>query len=197
MNFLAHLYLSKSNKNIIIGNFIADAVKGKKHQNYPKEIQAGILLHRAIDSYTDTHSIVRKSMKRLHERYRHFDGVIIDILYDHFLAKNWKNYSEIPLKLYAENMYYFLNENSPIFPLKAQNILPYMIKHNWLTSYASLVGIEKVLNGMNNRTKGISQMNLAINDLKQHYGEFEEDFTIFFKDLIQYTEIKTSELLEI
>ena len=105
MNFLAHLYLSKNNKNILIGNFIADAVKGKKYQNYSKEIQAGILLHREIDNYTDAHPVVRKSKQRLNKRYKHYDGVIIDILYDHFLAKNWHNYSDIPLDIYAENVY--------------------------------------------------------------------------------------------
>ncbi len=195
MNFLAHLFLSKNNKNILIGNFIADAVKGKDHENYPKEIQSGILLHRAIDYYTDTHPIVRKSKRRLHERYDHYAGVIIDILYDHFLAKNWRNYSEIPLTIYADNVYSFLQDNIETFPTEIQKLLPFMVEHNWLVSYASLDGIEKVLIGMNKRTKGISKMDMAIGDLVQHYEEFESDFTIFFKDLVQFSEEKTINLL--
>ncbi|WP_372769427.1 ACP phosphodiesterase [Lutibacter sp.] len=195
MNFLAHLYLSKNNKNILIGNFIADAVKGKKHENYPKEIQSGILLHRAIDYFTDTHPIARKSKRRLHERYDHYDGVIIDILYDHYLAKNWRHYSEIPLDIYANSVYTFFQANIGIFPAKIQKLLPYMIEYNWLVSYASLEGIEKVLIGMNKRTKGVSKMDMAIGDLVQHYEEFESDFTVFFKDLIQFTEEKTIILL--
>jgi len=195
MNFLAHLYLSKNNKNILIGNFIADAVKGKKHADYSKEIQAGILLHREIDNYTDNHPIVRKSKRRLHERYNHYDGVIIDILYDHFLAKNWDNYSEIPLEIYANSVYTFLEENKEKFPTKIQHILPYMIEYNWLIAYASLNGIERVLQGMNKRTKGISKMDLAINDLKLFYKEFEKDFTQFFKELEKFTEEKTTILL--
>ena len=195
MNFLAHLYLSKSNENIIIGNFIADAVKGKKYNNYPKEIKAGILLHREIDNYTDNHPIVKKSKRRLKERYRHYNGVIIDILYDHFLAKNWKKYSEIPLNIYAKNIYSFLEKNNEALPLRAQNMLPYMIEFNWLVSYASVNGIARVLTGMNKRTKGISQMDLAIEDLKLHYNEFEEDFTSFFIDLIEFSTIKTNLLL--
>ena len=191
MNFLAHLYLSKNNKNILIGNFIADAVKGNKHNNYPPEIQAGILLHREIDNYTDNHPIVRKSKRRLHERYNHYGGVIIDILYDHYLAKNWASYSEIPLDVYANNVYSFLNENTQSFPDKIQKILPYMIEYNWLEAYASTDGIEIVLKGMNKRTKGISKMDLAIEDLKLHYKEFEEDFTSFFKDLELFTNQKT------
>tara|TARA_R110001583_G_scaffold412_4_gene3886 strand:+ start:31697 stop:32290 length:594 start_codon:yes stop_codon:yes gene_type:complete len=195
MNFLAHLYLSKNNKNILIGNFIADAVKGKKHENYPKEIQAGILLHREIDNYTDNHLIVRKSKRRLHERYNHYDGVIIDILYDHYLAKNWLNYSKIPLEIYAANTYTFLQENIEIFPEKIQKLLPSMIQYNWLVNYASLEGIERVLQGMNRRTKGISKMDLAIEDLNLYYKEFEQDFITFFEDLRNFTKEKTSLLI--
>jgi acyl carrier protein phosphodiesterase len=195
MNFLAHLYLSKNNKNILIGNFISDAVKGKAYKNYPKEIKAGILLHREIDHFTDTHPIVRESMRRLHPRYRHYDGVIIDILYDHFLAKNWANYSEIPLEVYAENIYAFLSENIETFPEELQKLLPNMIQYNWLVNYASMEGIERVLSGMNRRTKGISKMDLAIEDLKLHYTEFEEDFTLYFKELQAFSDEKTTFLL--
>ncbi|WP_457610860.1 acyl carrier protein phosphodiesterase [Lutibacter sp.] len=195
MNFLAHIYLSKNNKNILIGNFIADAVKGNKFNNFPAEIKAGILLHRAIDNYTDKHPIVRKSKRRLHKRYKHYDGVIIDILYDHFLAKNWHNYSKIPLEVYANNVYSFLQENNELFPTKIQNILPYMIEYNWLVAYASIEGIGKILQGMNKRTKGVSKMDMAIEDLKLYYTEFESDFTTFFIELEQFTKEKTTLLL--
>lgn len=195
MNFLAHLYLSKDNKNILIGNFISDAIKGKDYKNYPKEIRAGILLHREIDTFTDTHPIVKKSMRRLNKRYRHYNGVIIDILYDHYLAKNWHNYSEIPLELYAENVYSFLNKNIATFPEELQHLLPNMIQYNWLVNYASIEGIDRVLKGMNKRTKGISKMDLATEDLKLHYSEFEADFTAFFKELMDFTTEKTTYLL--
>ena len=145
MNFLAHLYLSKNNKNILIGNFIADAVKGSDFKKFPEEIQAGILLHREIDNYTDTHLIVKTSKRRLNLQYRHYKGVIIDIFYDHFLAKNWQQYSDTPLAVYAENVYGFLQENKEIFPERIQKFLPYMIEYNWLVSNASIPGIEKIL----------------------------------------------------
>ena len=195
MNFLAHLYLSKDNKNILIGNFISDAVKGKAYKKYPKEIQVGLILHRNIDNFTDTHPIVKRSMHRLNPRYRHFDGIIIDILYDHFLAKNWSKYSNIPLEIYAQNVYSFLSENVESFPEELQNLLPSMIKYNWLVNYASLEGIERVLGGMNRRTKGISQMDLAIEDLKLHYKELEEDFTAYFKELEDFVAEKTQYLI--
>ena len=195
MNFLAHLFLSKNNKNILIGNFIADAVKGKNYNLYPTEIKAGILLHREIDYFTDTHHIVRKSKRRLNKRYGHYNGVIIDILYDHFLAKNWHHYSETSLETYAKDVYIFLQEHIETFPEELQKILPYMVQYNWLVTYASIEGIEKILIGMNKRTKGISKMDAAIEDLNKYYQEFEEDFTEFFKELMKFTEEKTLLLL--
>ncbi|MGB1042861.1 MAG: ACP phosphodiesterase [Tenacibaculum sp.] len=187
MNFLAHLYLSDNDTEVMIGNFIADHIKGNKFSHYSENIIKGIRLHRKIDTFTDTHEIVRKSKRRLHERYRHYDGVIIDIFYDHFLAKKWHNYSQIPLDIYVDGVYKLLNNNHEILPEKTQELLPYMTQYNWLYNYQFAEGIQKVLNGMNNRTKGKSQMNLATEDLLIHYQAFEKDFTLFFEDLRKFT----------
>ncbi|MEO9572063.1 MAG: acyl carrier protein phosphodiesterase [Polaribacter sp.] len=194
MNFLAHLYLSQNNTNIMIGNFIADHIRGNNYKEFSKEIQQGIFLHREIDTYTDAHPIVRKSKRRLHERYGHYDGVIIDIFYDYFLAKNWHSYSEIPLDIYTKKVYSLFNEKSPILPIKSQQFISYMIEYNILYNYQFKEGIQKVLNGMNNRTKGKSQMNLAIKDLKELKTELEEDFTLFFNDLIRHSNQKLKEI---
>ena len=183
MNLLAHLYLSDNNTDIMIGNFIADHIKGNKFSQFPDDIQKGIKLHREIDTFTDTHEVVRKSKRRLHERYRHYDGVIIDIFYDHFLAKNWRNYSAIPLNVYVQSVYKLLEQNLNILPEKTQEMFPYLVKYNWLYNYQFAQGIQEVLNGMNKRTQGKSQMNLASEDLLLHYQEFEDDFTLFFEDL--------------
>ena len=190
MNFLAHLYLSKSDTNIMIGNFIADHIQGNKNENFSKEIQQGIFLHREIDTFTDAHAVVRKSKRRLHARYRHYDGVIIDIFYDYFLAKNWATYSEIPLELFTKSVYNLLDEIKLDLPIKSQQFINYMIEYNILFNYKYKDGIEKVLNGMNKRTKGKSQMNLAIEDLHRLETEFEADFTLFFKELIVHTNQK-------
>lgn len=195
MNFLAHLYLSKNNPQIMIGNLIADHIRGNKFDYFPKNIQKGIILHRKIDSYTDAHEVVRKSKRRLDERYGHFDGIIIDIFYDYFLAKNWCSYSQIPLDIYTQSVYKLLNDNFDILPEKTKHMLPYMIEFDWLYNYQFLDGIADVLNGMNRRTKGKSQMNLAINDLKSLEHELEKDFTIFFKDLCTFSAEELKKLI--
>ena len=194
MNFLAHIYLSNEQQEITIGNFIADGIKGTKYTQFTKGIQQGILLHRAIDSYTDTHPIVRKSKKRLHKKYGHYSGVIVDILYDHFLAKNWKQYHSIPLHKYIENFYNFINSNFDSLTPRIQKMMPYMIEQNWLLSYASIEGIGKILDRMNQRTNYQSKMNLAVLELTTYYNEFEEEFTLFFKDLKEYSKNKIIEL---
>lgn len=194
MNYLAHIYLSNEEEEITLGNFIADGVKGKKYVQFPLGIQQGILLHRAIDSYTDEHPIVRKSTKRLHKKYSHYSGVIVDILYDHFLAKNWTQYHSIPLHKYTENFYNLINSNFDRLTPRIQKMMPYMIEQNWLLSYASIDGIGKILDQMNRRTNNQSKMNLAVIELTKYYKEFEEEFTLFFEDLKKYSKNKITEL---
>ncbi len=194
MNYLAHLYLSDNDKNIQLGNFMADAVKGKMYKNYSKGIQTGIILHRNIDSFTDNDIIVKQSKRRLHSRYRHYKGVIIDIFYDHFLAKNWSNYSSILLYDFSHSFYKTLEENIEILPERIKYITPFIIKNDWLTNYATIEGIEKVLIGMNKRTSEVSQMHLSINDLKENYNDFENDFKLFFEKLRIFSADKLKEI---
>lgn len=194
MNFLAHIYLSGEDEGVTIGNFIADGIKGKKYLKYPASIQKGILLHRAIDSYTDHHPTVRKSTKRLHEKHGHYSGVVVDILYDHFLAKNWSQYSDIPLDKYVDDFYGMLQNNYAMLPTRIQRMMPYMMADNWLLSYATVPGISKILTQMNVRVKGRSNMNFAVIELKEFYDEFEVEFTSFFEELQLYCKEKLEEL---
>lgn len=194
MNFLAHIYLSGEDEGITIGNFIADGIKGKRYKKFPPKIQKGILLHRFIDSYTDSHPTVRQSTARLHKNYGHYSGVIVDILYDHFLAKNWNDYHPQPLADYVTNFYELLRTNFEILPTRIQRMMPYMIADNWLLSYASIQGISTILNQMNQRTKNRSKMNFAVLELEEFYTEFEDEFTSFFAELITASQIKLSEL---
>ena len=183
MNYLAHIFLSGENPNVMIGNFMADSIKGSKHDFYPPEIQKGILLHRQIDTTTDAHPAFRKSTKRLHKNYGHYSGIIVDIFYDHFLAKNWADYSTIPLADYIQSFYKLLRDNSEVLPHNIQKMAPIMMEGNWLLIYADLEGIDRVLGGMNRRTKNKSGMDKAGQELRKYYSLFEADFEVVMKDL--------------
>jgi acyl carrier protein phosphodiesterase len=193
MNYLAHVYLSGSNDLIKVGNFMADSVKGNQYLNYEKELQYGILLHRHIDSFTDAHPIYRQSKHRLHEKYGHYSGVIMDILYDHFLAKNWEKYSFISLPEFARDFYQILENNLDLLPEKTTKIVPYLVTQNWFESYASVTGIEKILFQMDYKTHHRVAMHEAVIELKNYYQEFENEFTLFFEELMLSCEVKRSE----
>ncbi len=194
MNFLAHIYLSFDDDEITIGNFIADSIRGNQYKHLPDRIQKGILLHRAIDTFTDAHTIPKLSSKRLHENYSHYSRVIVDIFYDHFLAKNWKTYSNTPLDLYIDRFYGLLDDHYELLPQGTQRMMPYMIADNWLLNYANAAGIGRVLNGMNRRTEYRSRMNMAIIDLEENYAHFESEFTSFFEELIIFSKLKFKSL---
>jgi len=186
MNFLAHLHLSGNDPNILVGNFIGDFVKGKKVENYEPGIVKGILLHRAIDYFTDTHEIVAKSKDRLRDKYRHYSGVIIDIFYDHILASNWSQYHSESLEKFAEDVYKLVLSYEEILPKKVLYMLPYMMKNNWLVSYASIDGISSVLYGMSKRTKYHSRMEEATKELEEDYDLYKKEFEEFYPDLKEY-----------
>ena len=111
------------------------------------------------------------------------DTVIIDILYDHFLAANWRNYSKIPLGVYVADFYTLLKENIDILPLPIRQFLPIMISQNWLLKYSTVQGIGEILTQMNHRTGNKSRMNLAVKELEIYYLQFGEEFKSFFEDM--------------
>lgn len=183
MNFLAHFYLSDNDTGLLLGNFLADAVKGKKYLDFAPEIQKGILMHRFIDHFTDTHAVTEQTKVRLRPRFHHYAPVVVDVFFDHFLAKNWKNYSSIPLGDFAEKTYATLHAHSDVFPEKSKHILKYMKMHDWLSTYATVEGIGGVMYGMSRRTPFDSGMEQGAEALVEHYEAYEADFGAFFPQL--------------
>ena len=194
MNYLAHIYLSGTNDLLKIGNFMADSIKGHDYEKFDSEIKKGILLHRHIDSFTDMHPIYRQSKHRLHEKYGHYSGVIMDILYDHFLAKNWSKFSDEKLEDYADNFYQLLQDNYDILTERIKGMMPYMIARNWFVSYATIAGLEMILFQMDYKTKHRANMQEAIVELQDFYTEFESEFFLFFEELIISCQQKITEL---
>ena len=188
MNFLAHLYLSPDIEKVILGNFFADAVKGKQYEKYEKDIQRGIILHRAIDTFTDKHPVFRQSAKRLRPQYGLYSRVIVDIYYDHFLARNWDDYSSIDLTDFVQSAYKMLVRNYLILPGRSKRILPFMIAQNWLAGYASMQDLQRVFNGMSRRTGYKSGMENAVESLKNDYTKYAEEFKRFFPEIIAFVD---------
>ncbi|MBN2275678.1 MAG: DUF479 domain-containing protein [Bacteroidales bacterium] len=186
MNYLAHIYLSGDDEEIIIGNFIGDFVKGYHFNQYTQMIRKGIILHRYIDSFTDSHAIVRRSKARLNEQYHKYSGIIIDILYDHYLVKNWSLYSNCPLDEFIKRFFDLANRYFDLLPESVKFFLPSFIKNNWIKMYDTIEGIQDVLLRMSNRTSLPDNTDFAITVLRRDYHLFEAEFLAYFPALIAY-----------
>ncbi|WP_210515353.1 acyl carrier protein phosphodiesterase [Hymenobacter terricola] len=191
MNFLAHLFLagqlaSPTYADIVVGQFIADSVPGKQLENYPPAVQTGIRLHRAIDAFTDQHPVVRRSTQRLREAgYGKYAGVISDMFLDHFLARNFAEFSPEMLPDFARRIYALLTARQAEMPPRVQQFLPYMTQHNWLMGYVELEGIRRALSGLSRRASAGSGMETAVDELRANYAAYEADFREFFPELQQ------------
>lgn len=186
MNLLAHLFLSGTDDQIKLGNFIADAVKGSQAKQYSRKIQSGIQLHHNIDNYTDHHPVVSRSVNYLRPKYHMYAGVVIDLAYDHFLSVNWEKYSTLPLDQFIQNSYSLLLENYNILPEQTKNFLPFMIFNNWLKNYKKLNELHHSLEGLAYKTSFDSGMEHAILDIKFHYQQLQDDFNEFFPQIIDF-----------
>jgi acyl carrier protein phosphodiesterase len=186
MNFLAHLFLSGTPSELMVGNFIADSVKGSATDNFSEGIQQGIKLHRTIDAFTDKHAEMLKSKERLRPRYKKYAPVITDIFYDHFLAVNWQDYAAVSLRAYTNEVYTYLNDHYLVFPERSKQFYNYMIKYDILFAYTKIEGIEKVMQGMSRRASFISGMETAAEELQKDYEAYKTEFQSFFPDLQQH-----------
>ncbi len=183
MNFLAHIYLSGNNEELKFGNFIGDWIKGNKYMNYEGDIRQGILLHREIDGFTDSHPIVDRSVERLRPAYGKHAAVAVDILYDHFLAKNWTDYSEVPLKKFVKEFHRFVLMHFHLLPQGARRFAFPFIRNRRLLCYADLLCFEDVLDKMAIYTSMPDKVREAMSIVIFYYSDFEEEFKVFFEDL--------------
>nr|WP_319400276.1 ACP phosphodiesterase [uncultured Carboxylicivirga sp.] len=183
MNFLAHLYLSGDNQMIQIGNFIGDHVKGRGYLKFAPDIQKGILLHRKIDAFTDSHSIVKQSCKRLTEKYGRYSGIIIDVFYDHYLGKNWDLFANVTLSKYVSKVHKNLLRNYFKLPMEVKSFLPFMIKSRRLETYATVEGIRRSLEIMSNYSSLPDHTDWAIEQMQIFNTEFNSEFIAFFNEV--------------
>jgi acyl carrier protein phosphodiesterase len=199
MNYLAHIYLSDNNDKSVLGNFLGDFVNKSLENNFEYSIKNGIFMHRKLDSFTDSNPVFLESKRRISSLNRRFAGVLIDIFYDHFLAKNWSLYSQIPLEEFADNFYSILKRFSYCLPDKLTRRMPLMIEENWLISYKEINGIKTSLERISWRFSKTNHPLLnPIDELIRNYENLEIDFKSFFSCAIKYAnELKGTHHLHI
>jgi acyl carrier protein phosphodiesterase len=181
MNYLAHAYLSFNNPEILVGNMISDYVKGKTKFDYSKPIQNGIMYHREIDTYTDTHLIIKEAKKIFQPHYRLYSGAFIDVVMDHYLAK--KLQQEIDFENFTVETYTLLETYKNVFPLPFQKMFASMQQHNWLYNYQFNWAMEKSFAGLQRRAAYINEVKTAFVLFENNYTELDMYFHLFWKDL--------------
>ncbi|MDO7887999.1 acyl carrier protein phosphodiesterase [Hymenobacter cheonanensis] len=192
MNFLAHLYLAgppaaPDYPGRLVGQFIADSVPGRQLETYAPAVQAGIRAHRAIDTFTDQHPVVRRTTARLRAAGAgKYAGVVADVFMDHFLARYFTEFSSESLADFTQRVYAGLASQQAGFPAAVQRFFPHLVQHNWLLHYADLEGITRALLGLSRRASPGSGMDTATEELRRNYTAYEADFREFFPMLQAY-----------
>lgn len=189
MNYLAHVFLQRSSPDLLIGGLLGDFVKGALDARFSPAVQEGILLHRAIDRYTDGHPIVRASTALVSPLRRRFAGILIDVFYDHFLACHWARYSEQNLEAFTHQVYATLAARSAEYPERLQRMLPYMTEQDWLASYMHIESVDAALHGIARRFQRYPRAAVlgdGVQELIQNYAALEQQFLEFFPGLIAF-----------
>lgn len=187
MNFLAHIFLSGSQADVMAGNFMADSVKGNRAEVlFSEGIREGIRMHRAIDTFTDGHPVVGRSKERLRKQFGKYAPVVADVYYDHFLAVEWNAFSAQSLRSYVNSVYIQLKEYYSLFPARTQRFYDYMLQYDILFAYQGIEGIDRAMRGMARRARFESGMERAAGELRAHYAEYRAEFMSFFPQLQEH-----------
>lgn len=192
MNFLAHLYLSADDPEAMVGNLVADFVKGPAVELLPPGVLAGVRQHRAVDAFTDRHPAVMRSVARIGKTWGWFAGILIDVYYDHILARDWGRYAEVPLREYVDRAHGVIREHADSMPEEARGYALRFVESDRMMSYAKAdgSGVEEALRRLSDRIaarmpKRAVPLQTAMPDLRAAHQELAADFHDFFPDAIR------------
>jgi acyl carrier protein phosphodiesterase len=195
MNYLAHALLSFGKPDILAGNMISDFVKGKTKYDYPESIQQGIYLHRLIDEFTDTHPVTAKAKSYFRPQYRLYSGAFIDIVYDHFLALDKKQFEDYGnIADFSQHVYDLLENNFSLFPIRFQKMFSYMKTQNWLYNYQFKDGIKKSFHGLVYKAAYLYESDIAFKIFNKNYSELKGCYVEFFPELLQFAAKNVADL---
>ena len=186
MNFLAHFYLSDNTPEGFVGGLLGDFVRGDFRGKFSETIEREIEIHRSIDSFTDTHAIVKQSKQRVSASRKKYAGVLIDMFYDHFLAVVFESYAGVAIEEFSAKVYRALSESETYLPAELYARIAWIHEHSLLNSYVRIEGIGRALYGISRRLKRENPLPEGIFDLKNNYDDLRKDFEIFFPNLIEF-----------
>lgn len=188
MNFLGHAYLSMGNTELLVGNMIGDFVKGRAAlDDFPDGIRQGIMLHRKIDSFSDTDASALRARVWFRQTYGLYSGAIIDTLFDHYLATDPQCFNtEKDLLSFTQDVYKKLEEHMELLPEGFARMLPHMKEHNWLYNYRTMSGINRSLQGLHRRAKYMQPVDDAYQTFVIRYYEVGQCYYEFIEKAYKF-----------
>ncbi len=179
MNHLAHLFLSDPTPGCRLGALMGDYVKGRLDESYPPEIRRGLQQHRLLDRFAESNRHFRRSRQRLCPTFRHCRGIMVDVVYDHFLARNWQDYSSVRLESFAASIYQLLEDRRSILPSSLQNAVPRLVAADWLVACRETGTLDGVLRRLAARISRPTPLEEGLEELLRNYRDLENDFSRF------------------
>lgn len=187
MNFLAHLLLGPHEAQQAVGSLLGDFVKGPMGSiELPRPVREGIWLHRQVDGFTDRHELVLRSKARISPQRRRYAGIMVDMFYDHLLARHWQKFSRQALDDFTEQMYQAVRAQQALLPERAKRVLLRMAQEDWLSSYAQLDSMHSALNNMSRRLRPGNTLVGSVYELEADYAGFEADFFEFMPQVVGF-----------
>ena len=186
MNHLAHFYLAGDDRNLLIGGFLGDFVKGRLKGERVTAVEDGIKLHRAIDAYTDKHAITRLSQRRFENRFRRFSGIMTDIIFDHLLAVHWHKYHREDLQTFSDTTFEILLGNKEHLPTLAVKTCERMHCSNELLNYRDPKFIDRSFRHLSGRLRRDNPLTEAYGQFLANRDELDSDFSEFFPELTRF-----------
>jgi acyl carrier protein phosphodiesterase len=183
MNYLAHLLLADQSPASLVGGLLGDFAKGLDVSSLPAAVREALLQHRRIDAFTDAHPLVRRSRARVSREFSRFSGILVDVFYDHFLARRWPDYTPEPLSAFAARVYAALREHEHLLPERLARVLPRMAREDWLCGYAEIENVGHALAGLERRFSRPTGLSRALGELTRNHDAMHADFAEFFPQL--------------
>jgi len=183
VNFLAHVYFARGDSARIAGQLLGDFVRGSQLDHYPASIAAAIRAHRAIDSYTDRHELSRQARELFEPPLRRYAGIVVDVVYDHFLALDWDDYCEVNLVEYAQQVDAALIKHRDVLPDPLRRFAAFMQRESLLAGNVNRSQIDVTLERIATRSPRMAPLATAPAHLWQHEERLRDLFRDFFPQL--------------
>jgi acyl carrier protein phosphodiesterase len=190
MNYLAHLFLAETADEHRIGSLLADFTNGTLDmlkERFSYGVARGIKHHRAIDRFTDDHTLVKQSADLLKDEYGIYSGIIVDVVYDHFLLRNWEIFSDSSREVFFESVYSSLQYGHFEYPERYKTMLDRLLERRWLGVYSELDNVQIALDKIDERFKRETPLNHAIDGIRHNYQQLNNYFLKFFPELVNYS----------